>query len=149
MEAGLKKLGPFLMPLAMLLVLLACAHMAVAQEAANDAGAKSASPSFLGTLETTWEAWRTWLRSLSPYLVAGLGGAVAYGIGVMVFFAAFGLGSYAPMAARSGLWVFALIWFVLLATVFIPLSSPWWWWLVAFSLLIVILAMIPKPRAVS
>lgn len=139
------------LPMALCLGLLAlwAALPAGAQENAATTGTSSGGslPSFLGAMVATWLVWRAWLLSLSPYMVAVAGGLVAYLTGVVVFFVGFGLGSYAPTAARVGLWVFALLWFVVLAAVFIPLTAPWWWWPAALSvLLILLLVAVPRPR---
>lgn len=110
--------------------------------------ATSPSPSFLGAVETTLTTWRSWMRAQSPYLVAVGGALLAYVTGFGVFYLAFMLGSYAPLAARSGFWMFAMITFVILAAIFMPLTAPWWWWLAAFAVLVVVLTfMMPKPRA--
>lgn len=148
-----------------LLLAVSCAHFARAQDVGDTASTDNTalvesapdatnlaptatSPSFLGAVETTLTTWRSWMRAQSPYLVAIGGAVLAYVTGFGVFYLAFVLGSYAPLAARSGFWMFAMITFVILAAIFMPLTAPWWWWLAAFAVLVIVLTfMMPKPRA--
>lgn len=88
-------------------------------------------PSLLDTMSATWDLWADWLRAQAVWLVVLAGLAIAYGFGVAVFFITHAGGSFAPKAARSGLWVAAVVAFMILTPILIPATAPLWWWIAA------------------
>lgn len=83
------------------------------------------TPTFLGTVDTTLQAWSSYFHKFGPYMLIAIALAAAYLTGLIIYQIAFGLGSFAPKAGLLAAWFSAII-LLFFGLMMLPQGWPWW-----------------------
>ncbi len=86
---------------------------------------REGTPSFLGAVDSTLQTWSRYFRTWGPYLLLAVALAASYLVGLLVYKAAFGLGSFAPKAGALGAWFTAVV-ALFFGLMMLPQNWPWW-----------------------